>query len=331
MTRRLSNSPSIILGILREAALRKAEVSGENICRGLGVSRVAVWKHIQTLRRHGYKIEAHTRRGYRLHLAPDCPSELEMTPRLQGRRLGLPFRYAAEADSTNRLLTAWAEEGAPEGAMIAADTQTGGRGRRGRKWFSPPGCNLYVSVLLRPAVPPPQVPSLALAAGLAVIRALRRVTPTLDPKLKWPNDLYLDGRKLGGILCDMRAESDHVHHVIVGIGLNVNLKKSVLPAELRETATSLRLAGRLKINRPALLVAILEELEGVYQPWCQSGLTHFLDELRACSWLQDKPVVAVLPHETLEGVVTGIAASGALLLKTASGPREIHAGDIRLV
>ena len=161
-------------------------------------------------------------------------------------------------DSTNDLAKELAAQGAPEGTVVVAETQTGGRGRLGREWNSPPGVGLYVSLVLRPMLPPMELPQITLTTAVAVVRAVRRVTG-VAPGIKWPNDLLLNGKKLGGILTEMETESDRIRHVVVGLGLNVN--NPAFPPELAATATSLALATGRAFSRVQLLQAWLEEFE----------------------------------------------------------------------
>lgn len=313
--------------------LRGAEnyMSGQDICRSLGVSRTAVWKHIGTLRNLGYEITGSPHRGYRLDQAPNTPSALEVTWKLKTKRFGHELLFLPETDSTNRYLAWLAERGAPEGTVVVADHQTGGRGRMDRSWFSPPGVNLYFSIVLRPDIPPQQVPSLSLAMGLGIVRALHRLFPKLDVSIKWPNDLYCGGRKVAGILCEMHSEVDQVYYIIAGIGVNVNMPEADLPAALRPVATSLRHATGLELSRPALLAEVLLQLEGVYDRWRAAGLEPFLPELIKHSMLDGREVAVACHGETIRGTVRGLSRTGALILQTSgSHRREILAGDVHI-
>ncbi len=319
-------------GILR--ALRAAQggdVSGETLCRELGISRAAIWKHVELLRCQGYEIEAQSRRGYRLVAVPNTPLETEVAPLLTTRQLGRALHFLARTDSTSRQLGLLAEQGAPEGTVVVADEQTEGRGRMARAWFSPPGVNLYLSLLLRPRVPPAAATTLPLLAGWGVAQALESVAPRLAPRIKWPNDIHVNGRKICGILCEMQAEADCVQHVIVGLGLNVNLAAADLPADIARVATSLRIASGAEVSRPALLAAILNTLEPAYRRWCDEGLAPFLDALRARDALAGRRVTLDQIGRHLSGRAAGIAADGALLLQTEDGPVvSVVSGDVHI-
>ena len=244
-----------IVTLLREA--EGGEVSSRVLCERLGITRAAVWKQVEALRAAGYAIEACTRRGYRLVGAPDRPCAAEVLPLLATRRLGRDLRYLAETGSTNRDIAVLAQAGAQEGVTVVADRQNAGRGRMTRAWFSPPEVNLYVSLLLRPEIEPGRAASLPLVAGLAVAEALEQVAPGCTPRIKWPNDILSGGRKICGVLCEMQAEADRVRYIIPGLGVNVNLTRAMLPAELRERATSLRIEAGHAFSRAAVLAAIM--------------------------------------------------------------------------
>lgn len=308
-----------------------AWVSGQTLCAALGVSRAAVWKQVHSLVLHGYTIEARPRMGYRLMAVPEAPLPGEVQPRLTTRRLGRELIWLDSVDSTNRVLGEKAAAGAAEGLVVAADTQTAGRGRLDRVWFSPPGKNLYASILLRPAAPLDRAPSLALLLGLAVRRAVRALAPALDPRLKWPNDLWVDNRKLCGILCDMQAEPDRVHYVAAGIGLNVNTASADFPPEIRASATSLQIAAGRPFPRSEVLAALLNALEPVYRRWEKKGLAPFLNELNEADLLKGRAVTLIQGTRAWSGRADGIAPDGALRLIGADGEiTAVYSGDIQV-
>ena len=207
-----------VLQVLRGAA---DPISGEYLAAQLGLSRAAVWKRVHRLKAQGYVIEGSPRRGYRLLAVPDKLLPEEVLQGLKTRRFTGPVHHFETLDSTNDLAKELAARGAPEGTVVVAETQTGGRGRLGREWNSPPGVGLYVSLVLRPMLPPMELPQITLTTAVAVVRAVRRVAG-VAPGIKWPNDLLFNGKKLGGILTEMETESDRIRHVVVGLGLNVN-------------------------------------------------------------------------------------------------------------
>ena len=235
-------------------------LSGQELSRDLGISRAAVWKAVEVLRRQGYDIEARTGRGYRLVGAPDL-----LTQETVERYLIRPrdnFRVLSETDSTNSACRRLALEGAPDGTVVLADCQTAGRGRRGRSFQSPAGKGLFFSILWRPDCAPEKLLPLTALSAVAVCRAIRQVCGA-QAQIKWPNDLVLSGRKLAGILTEMalEGESGHVSHVVVGIGVNVHQRFTDFDGEVAQIATSLDLALGGSVCRAQLAAALLEEMD----------------------------------------------------------------------
>jgi len=226
-----------ILQLFRESG---GFVSGEVISRELHVSRTAIWKQINSLRKAGYVIEAVPSRGYHLLSAPDLLSAGEIAAHLKAELIGRRLVCQAETASTNVDAFRLAEQGAEEGTVILSDAQSVGKGRLGRVWSSPAGVNLYCSVILRPGIKPYEAPQLTFLSAVAVARAIELVAP-LRPEIKWPNDVLIDGKKVAGLLNEMSAETDGINFVVLGIGVNLNMTAEQFPADLRHPATSLLL------------------------------------------------------------------------------------------
>lgn len=317
-----------IVAVLREAA--GAEVSSRALCERLGVTRAAVWKQVEALRAGGYAIEACSRRGYRFVAAPDTPHAAEVLPLLRTARLGRDCQYVEETGSTNRDAAARAEAGAAEGLVVAAGAQRAGRGRQARVWHSPPGANLYFSLVLRPEVELARAASLPLVVGLAVAEALEGLAPEARPLVKWPNDILARGRKLCGILCELQAETDRVRHIIAGVGVNVNLEPESLPAELRGRATSLKAEAGRAFSRAAVLAAVLNRLEPLYDRWRAEGLAPLAGALAARDALRGREIALEQGGRRVAGVADGIQADGALRLLTAEGLVAIYSGEAHL-
>jgi BirA family biotin operon repressor/biotin-[acetyl-CoA-carboxylase] ligase len=317
-----------ILALFRQAP--GGHLSGARLSEILGVSRTAVWKQIEQLRQLGYRIEALPSRGYQLCSTPDLPLAEELRRGLTARIVGREIRYLAEADSTNRQACILGEAGAEQGLVVIADRQSAGRGRLGRSWISPPGVNLYLSVLLRPPFPPQAAPQLTFLSALAVSRAIVAVSG-LEPTHKWPNDILLDGRKVAGLLNEMSAESDRIRFVVLGIGVNLNMTADQFPDDLRTPATSLLLAGGAPVSRAAFGRVLLEQLDTLYAEYLQHGPAPILAAWEARCDLVGKRVIVDGQGAPLRGVVVGIDRDGALLLTLADGSTErILAGDVRL-
>ncbi len=304
--------------ILNRLSTGNAFLSGESLCHDFGITRSAVWKHIGQLRAEGYQIDAVTGRGYHLSGLTGRPVEAEVRPFLTGQRFGKKIHYHTLTASTNLLAKALAVEGAPEGTVVVADSQSGGRGRMGRLWISPPEVNLYFSLILRPAVPSIRVPQLTLLVAAAIHQALFALSSELEPMIKWPNDILVASKKLCGVLCEMQSEPELTHFVVVGTGINVN--QAEMPPELRESATSLFLERGHLFSRPELLALVLNHFEPLYDEWLlQDDLGFILPYLEKYALLQSREVSIDQRNRTLSGTVSGIARGGELKLECADG------------
>ena len=241
--------------------------------------------------------------------------------------LGQPRHFLPSTPSTMDVLTELASEVAPEGTIVVAGEQTAGRGRAGRIWSAPPGTSLLMSVLLRPAVSAPEVAVLPLIVGVAVAEAIERVTPNVgiqSVQLKWPNDLFLGGKKLGGILLQSRASSARVDFVNVGIGINVNTPQPSLP----ETATSLMIETGMTVDLELFEEVVLGQLSLRYAKWIEAGPASGLADWQSRARFLGEQVVIEQDSEAIAGVFTGVSERGGLLLHTGDSTREITVGDL---
>jgi BirA family biotin operon repressor/biotin-[acetyl-CoA-carboxylase] ligase len=298
---------------LRDAA---EPISGERLAERLSLSRAAVWKRIKRLKYLGYAIVGSPRKGYRLLAIPDKLLPGEIAAGLKVRLLQGPIHHFETLPSTNDLAKELAASQAPEGTLVVAEGQSRGRGRLGRQWSSPPGAGLYVSVLLRPPLPPSDLPQITLTAAVAVVRALKRATG-VAPGIKWPNDLILAGKKLGGILTEMETESDQIRHLVLGLGLNVNNRE--FPAEIEDLATSLILATGRSFSRLAILKAWLEELDSLYQLFLDREFARILTEWKEYTVTLGQFVRVRQGPVEISGQALEVAPDGALLIETRTG------------
>lgn len=250
----------------------------------------------------------------------------DLQPLLRTRRLGRPAAWHEALDSTNLRAAAWAEAGAPEGALVGAEHQSAGRGRLGRRWESEPGESLLVSVVLCPALAPERLGLIPIAAGVAVAEALAEMLPALRPVLKWPNDVLLNGKKVCGVLAEGSLGGARPH-VVLGLGLNVN--QTAFPDDLATPPTSLRLEAGRPVERAPLLAAILLRLEERYE---QLGIEPEVVREAFEARMAGLGGRAVLTRsgERIEGEVLGLAEDGGLRLGTAEGERTFHAGEVTL-
>jgi len=317
-----------ILAALREAGA--TGVSGEALAGRLGVSRVAVGKHVKVLRDAGYDIVAELGAGYRLVSAPDAPLPAEVRAALKSG-FWVRLEGGGETASTNDDARALAREGAFEGTVVLASRQSAGRGRLGRTWTSPDG-GAYLSAVLRPAVAPSEVAPLSLVVGLGVARGLALLG--IDVQLKWPNDVQLSGGKLAGVLLEMAAEADRVDWVVAGIGLNVRP-----PADAAD-AGGAGDAGRVAYLSdvvPGILIAeaaaaVLDGVASAYTEWASGGFAPLRDEYDARSVLTGCSVVVSDLSGTVRasGDVVGVDGGGQLLLAGTDGVHAVAAGEVTL-
>ena len=268
-----------ILELLRS---EEGFLSGQELSRRLGLSRAAVWKAVEALRRDGYEIEARTGLGYRLSAAPDVLTEAEIRSRLgPTETVGRTLCCLEQVDSTNNYAKQLAQQGAPDGTAVLAESQTAGRGRMDRSFQSPRGEGIYLSVLLRPQVAPERLPPVTALAGVAVCAAVERVCG-VRPGLKWPNDPVLNGKKLCGILTEvsLEAETGRLQSLVLGIGVNVLQRAESFSPEVREVATSRLQARGRAVSRPLLAAALLEELDRMNRDLRAGDLSEWLAAYR---------------------------------------------------
>jgi len=315
-----------ILQLLREHP--SAFLSGEEISRQLKVTRTAIWKRMKVLREMGYEIEASTKRGYRLIRSPDLLSPSEVKPILRTKWMGKTIHHFQTIDSTNYKAYQLALIGAEEGEVVIAESQKKGRGRLGRHWFSPSFLNLYLSVILRPKIPPQQASIITLMAAVATAEAIEKFSG-LKPSIKWPNDILLRSRKVAGLLNEIQSEMDQIHFVILGIGVNLNMDERMFPKEIRSTATSLKKEMGQTISRKAFLQSLLGELEEWYGIFLKEGGAAILKAWRDRAQIEGKRVKVTSFGETVAGVAVDVDSDGALILRTQDGDeKRIVAGDM---
>ena len=322
-----ADSEELVLAFLAEAG--DEFVSGEAISDKLGLTRAAVWKHVNALRSQGYRIDAVPARGYRLAEVPDRLTALELRPLLNTHDIGRTLVAHEELASTSDLAKTLADEGCDHGTVVIAETQTAGRGRRGRAWVSPPRKNVYFSVVLRPDLPPPRATELTLVVSLAVCDALRQAG--VDAGIKWPNDVLAGGRKIAGILTELAAEPDRVHWVVLGVGVNVNATREDFPPELRDEATSVLLERGEPAPRALLTAACLTALEDWLDAHEERGFDAIRHAWRDRSVTLGREVMVRTEGRELTGVAEDLDEQGALLVRTGAGVERVFAGDVHLL
>ena len=338
---------------------RDSYISGEEICKTLGVSRTAIWKHIQILRDEGYGIDSLTKKGYCLTAIPDRLYPEEIKTGLSTKRLGREIRYFERLTSTNNTAKELAEDkgkldekaaptsgegifvleemqggtkttvsGFGEGMIVVAEEQTGGRGRLGRSWYAPYGKGVWMSVVLKPQVRVEIVYQMTMVTAVAVLRAVRSVCGiVLD--IKWPNDLQYGGKKLCGILTEMSAEADRVNYVVIGMGINTAFAGDLLRPEIQQQITSVSEITGESVNRVKLTQELLRELENCYDSWLVDGFPSLLGEWKSyCNSLNHQVTVKTL-SQVYTGWAEDVDSDGALLLKLDNGElKKFVSGDV---
>lgn len=312
-----------ILAMLRES---DGYVSGQELCNKFGVSRTAIWKAINQLKDMGYEIEAVPNKGYHLVSAPDVMNEAEIKSLLHTEWAGQELFCFDEIDSTNTKAKELAEQGYPSGTLVVADRQIAGRGRRGRSWDSPAGIGIFMTLLLKPDINPNNASMLTLVTALATAQAISDVTGA-EAKIKWPNDIVVNGKKVCGILTEMSAQFDYINHIVIGIGINVHNES--FPEEIRETASSLLLESGKRIHRANLIARFLERFEAGYAIFLQTeDLEGLMKDYNALLVNIQKQVRILDPKEPFEGKAIGITKRGELIVDTWESRKLVSSGEV---
>lgn len=314
-----------ILKALRET---NSYISGQSLCKDLGVSRTAVWKVINQLKDEGYEIEAVQNKGYRIITYPDIVTESEILSVVSPSGIIENVVFYEETDSTNNEAKRNADE-ALDRTLYITESQTGGRGRRGRQWISPAGSGIWMSLYLKePSIAPESASMLTIVAAMAMVGAVKSEVGDVECKIKWPNDLVLEDKKICGILTEMSAELDFIHYVIIGIGLNVNTTE--FDDSIKDMASSIYKKTGKTVKRSNIIAAFSESFKGYYDTFVKDGNLKGLQERYNQMLINKGRVVkAILGKEEVIGEAIGINSEGELIIKTIEGNEEIiRAGEV---
>ncbi|ABW18006.1 biotin--[acetyl-CoA-carboxylase] ligase [Alkaliphilus oremlandii] len=303
-------------------------VSGEILKEKLGISRTAVWKHIKILQDQGYNIQTAPRKGYVLFEADDKLLSKEIESLLWGHTMGRELIVFDSIDSTNTYGKNNADH-LMDGTIILSEEQLAGRGRRGKDWSSPKGTGIWMSMVLKPDIPPTEGVKTTQIAAAAVCKAIRDLTG-LDALIKWPNDIVVNGRKVCGILTEMAGQLNKIDYIVVGIGINVN--NTEFPEGISAVATSLQIEYGKKIDRKELIVRIIKNFEALYHSYIENlNLTEVVAIVRDYSAVIGKEIKVI--HGTSERIVTvhDIDEEGFLIVESGDGKREvIFSGEVSI-
>ena len=317
-------------GVLEE--LKKSmgkHLSGEELSKKFGVSRTAIWKHIKKLKEEGYIIESSTNKGYVLIESPDALYPDEIKELLDTSFVGKEIIYMDSIDSTNSEAKRLGEGDFIDGTVIIAEEQITGRGRLGREWISPKGKGIWMTILLKPEIEPEQASQITLIAAIAVLKGIKK-TCDVDTMIKWPNDLVLNGQKICGILTELSAEIDRINYLCVGIGINANLDKEDLGNHELKTATSLKLATGIAVDRKKLIAEVLKAFEDYYSEFLiNSDIDFMIEEYKKSSANIGKEVRLITKDGEILAKTEDVNSQGHLLVRLKDGSlREISSGEV---
>ncbi|MCH9030928.1 MAG: biotin--[acetyl-CoA-carboxylase] ligase [candidate division Zixibacteria bacterium] len=294
------------------------------------IDEASICNALDQLRSWGYKIESRPNGAIRFGGAPDRLLAAEIKNRLGTKILGSKIHAFQKVSSTNTVATQLANAGAAEGEIVIAESQTGGRGRLGRAWHSPIRVGAYLSIILRPAIEPVQAPVISILTALALAEAIERVCE-IDASIKWPNDVFVSGKKVSGILTELITEVENGRFVIVGTGININQTRNDFPESLKKTATSLRISARRKIDRILMVQEFLRRFEKRYLQLLSEGFSGLRKQILKRSILIGKTVkVRGVNVPDYQGQALDIDELGRLMVETASGVVALNSGDVTL-
>lgn len=299
-------------------------VSGEEISKEMGLSRAGVWKHIKKLREMDYQIDSKSNKGYKLIKIPEKLTEFEIKRILETKIIGKKILFFEDIDSTNNKAKKIAFD-EDEGTVVISEMQKTGRGRRGREWHSPKG-GIYVSFVLKPNIPPEMAPQMTLLTSLALVETIASMDETLDAKIKWPNDILINGKKLSGILTELSSDVEKINYIVVGVGVNLNTEIDALP----ENGTSLKEELNQDVSTKLFLKSFLERFDLIYQDYKDGKVNEIIGRWKNNSDTLGKKVNIVGIKENYTGFAKDIDSNGALILETDGGEVKVYSGDVSL-
>lgn len=305
-------------------------ISGQQLADEFGLSRTAIWKHIKELETDGFVIETIKKKGYILVSSPDSIQAAKVEQYLTSTRFGRTIHYFEQCPSTQPIAHQYAQGNAPDGTIVVCEEQTAGRGRMARPWKSSRGKGIWMSVIIRPEIPPMKAPQFTLIAAVAVTRAIEDIAD-VRAEIKWPNDLLINGKKCTGILTELQADVDRVQAIILGIGVNVNQDLEDFPEDIQHIATSIKMITGVPVDRAHLVARILHYLEIYSDMYVEHGFKPLKILWESYSGTLGRRIKAVMVHQQIEGTALGITNDGVLQVQTDDGQiHEIYSADIEI-
>lgn len=306
-------------------------VSGSVLARSLGMSRVAVWQHMEKMRSHGFEFEAIRARGYRLTKRPDSIYPDLVRAHLASRKIQFGLDYHESTDSTNDEAARQLAAGREAPFVVVSKKQTRGRGRFGRVWHSEDNGNLYISFAFRPQLEPARMQTFTLWMGVNICELIANFTRT-SPRLKWPNDILFDGRKAGGILTEARMDADQIRDLVFGLGINLNSPAHSWPDALQNRATSLSEQTRAPLDINKFTAALIGRVLDAYEQFVSGAyLKNFAERWHPLDVLKGQPIQLQHGQETISGTAAGIDDEGSLIIRTDQGRTErFRAGEVTI-
>ena len=324
-------NPTVKFNITKQLLAANGQpISGQQLADDFGLSRTAIWKHIKELEEEGFEIETVKKKGYVLKSSPDSLQAAKIDQHLATKRFGRNIHYLQSCPTTQPIAHQLAQAGEPDGSIVICEEQTAGKGRLARPWTSTQGKGIWMSVIIRPEIPPTKAPQLTLVAAVAVTRAIEDIAG-VRAEIKWPNDLLINGKKCTGILTELQADIDRVHAIILGIGVNVNQQLSDFPEEIQSIATSVQMVTGKTVDRAELVARILHHLEIYTDLYVKHGFEPLKLLWESYSCTLGKRIKAIMIHQEIEGVALGITNEGILQVKTDDGQiHGIYSADIEI-
>jgi len=296
-------------------------ISGQSLSEELKISRSAVWKHMNELKKDGYIIEGLPRKGYRIIDFPNKMSENTLKWGLDTKWMGQEIIHKNSTTSTQTIAHELARDNAKHGTVIIADEQIKGKGRMNRDWLSAKNKGIWMSVILKPSIPPHLAPQLTLLTATVLADVIYKST-LMKPQIKWPNDILINGKKVAGILTEMQAEQDQIQYVVIGIGINTLHELHDLPKDLRNKMTSIKLSTDTVLDSNTFLQSLFTIFESTYSEYIDKGFSEIKLKWESYGFKVGKPISIKTLKRSWTAIFHGIATDGALLVKNSDGTIE---------